>query len=396
MSNHGPPGVIITDQDAAIARAISEVFPGVLHRFCLWHILNKFSDKLNATLYKEQYHILLHIIKESESADEFENQWSHVMNSTELRHNEWLSNMYTIRHRWVPAYVRHIFAAGMSSSQRVESSHSFFKRYLDHKNSLIDFITHFNRALVHQRHEELVANHNDCNEVPVMVTGFPMELKMSSIYTKKIFLLFQKELQESMTYICTLISETNESKVYMVKQFEPEKPFNRQRRLTYHISSDLISCSCQLFEFEGYPCRHILCWMKVMQVMMLPDKYIIERWTKKAKTVVVFEQLPNLAEGQSFFSRRIALARIAMELVDECSLTEARRIFLMGELKNLMVKAKDIDDDSNIGKRHSKSREFTNIVRDPNPIRTKGCGKRIKSSKEKAMSQSSRTCSICG
>ncbi|KAL8466050.1 hypothetical protein ACS0TY_035245 [Phlomoides rotata] len=283
----------------------------------------------------------------------------------------------------------------MSSSQRVESSHSFFKRYLDHKNSLIDFITRFNRALVHQRHEELVANHNDCNEVPVMVTGFPMELKRSSIYTKKIFLLFQKELQESMTYICTLISETIESKIYMVKQFEPEKPFNRQRRLTYHISSDLISCSCQLFEFEGYPCRHMLCWMKVMQVMMLPDKYIIERWTKKAKTVVVFEQLPNLAEGQSFFSRRIALARIAMELVDECSLTEARSNFLMGELKNLMVKAKDIDDDSNIGKQHSKSREFTNVVRDPNPVRTKGCGKRIKSSKEKAMSQSSRTCSIC-
>ncbi|KAL8527975.1 hypothetical protein ACS0TY_005692 [Phlomoides rotata] len=265
------------------------------------------------------------------------------MNSTELRHNEWQSNMYTIRHQWVPAYVRHIFTARMSSSQRVKSSHLFFKRYLDHKNYLIDFITCFNRALVHQRHEGLVANHNDCNEVPIMVTGFPMGLKMSSINTKKIFLLFQKELQKSMTYICTLISETNKSKVYMVEQFEHEKPFNRQHILTYHISSDLISCSCQLFEFEGYPCRHMLCWMKVMQVMMLPDK-------------------------------RIALARIAMELVSDCSLTEARNNSLMGgELKNLMVKVKDIDDDINIGKQHSKSREFTNIVRDPNPVRTKGC-----------------------
>ncbi|KAL8545570.1 hypothetical protein ACS0TY_005637 [Phlomoides rotata] len=109
--------------------------------------------------------------------------------------------------------------------------------------------------------------------------------------------------------------------------------------------------SCQLFEFEGYPCRHMLCWMKVMQVMMLPDKYIIERWTKKVKIVVVFEQIANLAECQSFFSRRIALARIAMELVSDCSLTEARNNFLMGgELKNLMVKAKDIDDDINIVK----------------------------------------------
>lgn len=331
MSIRGHPRVIITDQDAAIARSISEVFPSILHRFCLWHILNKFSEKLNVTLYKEQYHTLLNIIKESKSAEEFENKWTNLMNSTELGHNEWLSNKYTIRHRWVPAYVRHIFVAGMSSSQRVESNHSFFKRYVHRKKSLIDFITRFNRALVHQRHEELVANHNDCNEVSGMVTGFPMERMMSSIYTKRIFLLFQKELQKSLTYICTMILNTEESKVYMVKQFESATPFNRQRKLTYHVSSDLISCSCQLFEFEGYPCCHMLCLMKVMQVMLLPDKYIVERWTKKAKTVATFEQTPNPAEGQSFFSRRIVLARTAMELVDDCSLTEARSNFLMGE-----------------------------------------------------------------
>lgn len=116
MSGHDPPSVIITDQDAAIARAILQVLPSTLHRFCLWHILNKFSEKLGSVLYHENYHKLAHIIKESESSSEFEECWLQLMESTELKNNEWLSNLYTIRHRWVPAYVKDVFDVQWSKS----------------------------------------------------------------------------------------------------------------------------------------------------------------------------------------------------------------------------------------------------------------------------------------
>lgn len=86
------------------------------------------------------------------------------MKSTELKSNDWLNHLYTICHRWVSAYVKGFFYAKMSSSQRAESNHSFLKRYVNRKNSLVDFIMRFNRALVHQRHEELVATHIDLNE----------------------------------------------------------------------------------------------------------------------------------------------------------------------------------------------------------------------------------------
>lgn len=55
------------------------------------------------------------------------------------------------------------FFAGMSSSQISESSHVFFKRYVSSKNSLMDFIVRFNKALRHQRHNELVADHTEMN-----------------------------------------------------------------------------------------------------------------------------------------------------------------------------------------------------------------------------------------
>ncbi|GER28482.1 protei far-red impaired response 1 [Striga asiatica] len=56
-----------------------------------------------------------------------------------------------------------------------------------------------------------------------------------------------------------------------------------------------------------------------------------------------------------------------------------------------------IDDKECMSKQLSKSKgQKTFLVCDPDPIRTKGCGKRLKSSKEKAISQSARSCSLCG
>ena len=34
-----PPKIILTNQDAAMAKAIEHVFPTTCHHLCLWHIL---------------------------------------------------------------------------------------------------------------------------------------------------------------------------------------------------------------------------------------------------------------------------------------------------------------------------------------------------------------------
>ncbi|CAL2230523.1 unnamed protein product [Prunus armeniaca] len=49
----GEPQMIITDQDAAMARVIFEVFPTTFHQLFIWHITTKFSDKLPWTAYEE-------------------------------------------------------------------------------------------------------------------------------------------------------------------------------------------------------------------------------------------------------------------------------------------------------------------------------------------------------
>ncbi|KAL2525968.1 Protein FAR1-RELATED SEQUENCE 1 [Abeliophyllum distichum] len=136
-------------------------------------------------------------VNHHETPEEFEQRWNAAMETTDLHSNEWLCTMYDLRTRWVPVYVNHIFSVGMSSSQRAESGHSFFKKYVNRKNLLMGFITRFNRALTHQRHEELVCNHVDVNERPRITPMVMMEEQMVNIYTKKIFLMFQKEIEQN-------------------------------------------------------------------------------------------------------------------------------------------------------------------------------------------------------
>ncbi|CAA0832607.1 Unknown protein [Striga hermonthica] len=305
--------------------------------------------------------------------------------------------MYAIRDRWVPAYIKHVFSAGMSSSQRVESNHAFFKRYLDRKCSLNDFFTRFSRAIAHQRHEELMAGHIDFHEKPRINTTFAIEKQMAGIYTKTIFLLFQAEFEKSSSYICKMMTSTNESRIYEVWRFDMEETNQRRRHLIYHVAEDLITCSCKHFEFEGYLCRHMLCWMRVEQVMLVPKKYIKERWTKNAKKNLIYATSHNLVAGQSILGRRGTLSQLTRELIDEASLTEARSKYLMEKIEVLKIEISGIDVEECTNKTLNRIKSRDEIVRvsDPEPVRTKGCGKRLKSGKEKSMSQSSRTCSFC-
>ncbi|XP_048336176.2 protein FAR1-RELATED SEQUENCE 5-like [Ziziphus jujuba] len=188
------PKMIITDQDPAMIKAVAQSLPNTFHRYYSWYILENFSIYLNAITYRDFYKDFKHCIWESKRSKDFERKWSSIIEKANLHDNEWLKSIFKLRSRWVPAYVNHVFSAGMSSNQYAESSHAFFKRYILKKNLLMDFILRFNRALAHQRHEDLSADHVDINEKPVLKLPLEMEKQMAEIYTRKIFYEFQDEL----------------------------------------------------------------------------------------------------------------------------------------------------------------------------------------------------------
>ncbi|XP_074566345.1 protein FAR1-RELATED SEQUENCE 3-like [Curcuma longa] len=103
---NGAPKVIITDQDPAMTKAIAQVFPQTIHRYCLWHILNKFPEKLGALNCRDNYQSIKNAINNSTTPDEFENSWKEVLKVPNLEKNEWLSLMYELRHKHMLAYFR--------------------------------------------------------------------------------------------------------------------------------------------------------------------------------------------------------------------------------------------------------------------------------------------------
>ncbi|XP_021854509.1 protein FAR-RED IMPAIRED RESPONSE 1-like [Spinacia oleracea] len=131
---------ILTDQDPAMRRALRSTMSDTCHRWCIWHILQKFSRKLGTPLeYPDLKVDLERAIYDSLTCDEFELNWATVMERYQAD-DDWLEGLYAERNMWVPAYVKHLFWAGMKTSQRVESINNFFDQYVHRHTHLYEFV----------------------------------------------------------------------------------------------------------------------------------------------------------------------------------------------------------------------------------------------------------------
>ncbi|XP_004300980.1 PREDICTED: protein FAR1-RELATED SEQUENCE 5-like [Fragaria vesca subsp. vesca] len=382
----GPPKIIITDQDPAIGKAISQVFP--------------------------------------DTKEEFDARWIEVIDKGKLNNNEWFSSVYEMRSRWVPAYVKHVFLAGMSASSRAEGDHAFFKTYVSKDNTLMDFILRFNRGLAHQRHEELIANHVDVNQRPVFKTPMMMERQMAEIYTHRIFKKFQ--LQLWLSWGCVLQVTIDNDSVCVYKATERRKDGSlKVREVTYKVV-DKVACSCKKFEFEGILCRHILAYMKWKQIEYLPDQYILKRWTRTTSSDLVVEEHGKYIcdfGDDSLLMRQTILSKVVAELIDGALVSKEACKLLEENFESMRKKIKFVVDSStnvrgseenvtvdscggcdgnvitNTAKGHETDQNVVHChpqqLNDPLPVRAKGCGKRLKGGKEKAMAKKGRQCSIC-
>ncbi|KAI8535604.1 hypothetical protein RHMOL_Rhmol10G0186900 [Rhododendron molle] len=395
-----PPKMIITDQDPVMTKAIACALPNTFHRYCIWHIVSKFSEKIGALAYKEHYEQFKKCIWNSESSEEFDPTWAYIVEKTNLSTHQWLHSMYEIRARWVPTYTRHIFSAHMTSSQRAEISHSFFKRYLSDNNSMYEFVTRFERALARLRHNELDLDHKDINQKPVLKTSWAMEKKMSELYTLHSFKKFQEEIFQIGAYVLTIRHEDERCCVWKVHREEMEG--SRGREVSVDKSSNYVSCSCKMFEFDGIPCRHLLAYLSLMQIRELPSTYLLQRWTKTAKAGRVFDDLGSHQKeicGSSLLVRRPRLFQFASIVIDDAVLdeegTEIMHEAMASGQKKVALMRCSRQHGSTSSIQLPISLESQHGLKEPLKVRAKGCGKRLKGGKEMAVKKS-RKCHGCG
>ncbi|GFY84444.1 hypothetical protein Acr_03g0012180 [Actinidia rufa] len=149
----------------------------------------------------------------------------------ELESNTWLEGLYSERKRWVPAYLKDVFWAGMSSTQRSEGINAYFDGYIHSKTTLKQFVEQYENALASKVESE------NLEDVKSWSTYIPCITK-GTIY------------RGSLT-------------VYVQRQ------------------KKVILCP----NMRGMVCTHQLMVWHQMGVQRVPDKYVLRRWCKNVKRV---------------------------------------------------------------------------------------------------------------
>lgn len=145
----------MTNEDAAMAKAIKIVFQGTHHRISVWH-MNQNADFQNC-IYDGGGFPYRGSFKKKEEEEEFIYVWNQLLDKYELQQNTWLRRLFDKRHQWALVYGRNTFSADTSTTQRNESLNNQLKGYISVKYDMLTFFEHFDRLVGDKRNEEVIS-----------------------------------------------------------------------------------------------------------------------------------------------------------------------------------------------------------------------------------------------
>ncbi|XP_059658595.1 protein FAR-RED IMPAIRED RESPONSE 1-like [Cornus florida] len=243
------PKTIITDQDAAMAKALKHV--------------NNFHASPFLTLGIKK--VILKLMFEIEEEEDFIRERDLMIAEYGVAGNKWLSTLLDLRHKWALAFVKQDWSAGMSSTQLI----------------LPEFFTHFDRLLSDKRYKEYEAEYGLVESQPELKTKCHILRQAGNVYTMAIFQLFQEEFLAALASQAVISCNDLDNNGHHVYKVAGEDGVQRRVSRTFE---DELSCSCCKFERVGYLCRHRLKILKdCMFVNELSSRYIIKRWTRNAR-----------------------------------------------------------------------------------------------------------------
>ncbi|KAK7299776.1 hypothetical protein RJT34_10603 [Clitoria ternatea] len=313
------PVSITTDLDPFIQVTVAQVLPSTRHRFCKWSIFRETQAKLahlceSHPAFETEFK---KCVNENETVDEFESYWHSLLERFDVMDNEWLQSMYNAREHWVPVYLRDTFFGEISLNEGSECLNIFFDGHVNASTTLQVLVRQYEKAVSTWHERELKEEYDTTNSSPVLKTPSPMEKQAASLYTRKIFMKFQEELVETLANPATKIDDSGTISTYRVAKFGQNQ---KSHIVTFNSFEMKASCSCQMFEYSGIICRHILAVFRAKNVLTLPSQYVLKRWTMNAKTgPVLDEHASELPSGshESVTVRYNNLRQEAIKYVEE-------------------------------------------------------------------------------
>ncbi|XP_041009424.1 protein FAR1-RELATED SEQUENCE 6-like [Juglans microcarpa x Juglans regia] len=238
--------------------AIALLFPDTRHRYCLWHIMRKLPEKLgsHATFKAGLKTAIQSAQYDSQTCDEFEEKWGQLIHKYELGENAWLQGLYNERSFWVPVYLKGVFWADISTTQRSESLNTFFDGFVHSGMMLKEFVNQFDNVLRKKVEVETTTDFNSSNQTIPCSSTFRIENKEGCISTYNVL--------DEIT--------TDDDHVKSIKY-------------TVYFNDEEIDlkCTCAMFEMRWIVFRHALNICQMNKIYALLEKYLLDRWRKDLK-----------------------------------------------------------------------------------------------------------------
>ncbi|XWS55389.1 hypothetical protein CRYUN_Cryun10bG0170100 [Craigia yunnanensis] len=267
----------------------------------------------------------------------FEKKWWELVDGFNLRNDIWFQSLYEDRQQWVPTYMRSIFLAGISTVQRSDSVSSLFDKYLQRKTMLKEFLDQYKTILQEKSEEEAKADFETWHKPPGLKSPSLFEKQMAPLYTHAIFKKFQVEVLGRIACHPRKESEEGGTRTFKVQDFEKNQDFI----VVWNDTTSDISCLCCGFEFNGFPCRHILIILQLSGVPSIPSQHILKRWTKDAKNRQTTGERSNVLESR--MQRYNDLCQRAFKLGDEGSLSQESYNIVLNALEEALKKCECVN-----------------------------------------------------
>ncbi|KAL8494729.1 hypothetical protein ACS0TY_025532 [Phlomoides rotata] len=84
--------------------------PNTSHRYCIWHILSKVTEKFKHVANFDRCSVdFKGIVYDSLTIENFETRWAEFLVKYHLENNVRLTDLYEERAKWVPVYLHDTF-----------------------------------------------------------------------------------------------------------------------------------------------------------------------------------------------------------------------------------------------------------------------------------------------
>ncbi|XP_018464341.2 protein FAR1-RELATED SEQUENCE 1 [Raphanus sativus] len=363
---HGcQPRVILTKHDQTIKEAVSEALPGSSHCFYTWDTLGQMPEKLGHVMGQEKGFVdeISEAIYGSCKGDEFEKKWCEVVDRFRLRDNAWLQSLYEDREHWVPVYMKDVSLAGMCTAQRSECVSSVFDKYIQRKTTLRAFLDQYKTMIQERCEEEEKAETDTLCKQPGLKSPSPFGKQMVELYTREMFKKFQAEVLGGVACHPKNESDEGQRKTFRVQDYEQKRGFV----VVWSPESSEVVCSCRLFEFKGFLCRHAMIVLQMSGELTIPSRYVLKRWTKDARRREAVEC--DLMCGDSSKAQRYTdLCLRSLKLSEEASLSEESYNAVLNVLNEALRSCENTsnvihsgeESDSDVAQNHSRHEERNN------------------------------------